>query len=76
MSQIGIGLKSAAPAGVHADSPAGVSKVRSAYRIRFARFMEPEILEDVVDLIRARRALADPSNQPIPWEQIKRDLGL
>jgi len=35
-----------------------------------------ERLEDEVDLLAAREALADPENQgpPIPWEQVKADM--
>ena len=36
-----------------------------------------ERLEDEVDLQAARDALADPANGlPIPWEQVKSELGL
>ena len=36
-----------------------------------------ERLEDEFDLKAARAALADPENAvPIPWEQVKADLGL
>ena len=36
-----------------------------------------EALEDRDDLEAARAALADPENaEPIPWEQVKADLGL
>jgi prevent-host-death family protein len=36
-----------------------------------------ERLEDEVDLRSARDALADPQNAlPIPWEQVKSELGL
>ncbi len=36
-----------------------------------------ERLEDQIDLELAREALADPQNAvPIPWEQVKRELGL
>ncbi len=36
-----------------------------------------ERLEDEVDLQAARDALADPANVvPIPWEQVKSELGL
>jgi len=36
-----------------------------------------ERLEDQLDLEAARQALADPENAaPIPWEQLKRELGL
>jgi prevent-host-death family protein len=36
-----------------------------------------ERLEDEVDLLAARDALADPENAvPIPWEQVKSELGL
>ena len=36
-----------------------------------------EDLEDEIDLELAREALADPENQTtIPWEEVKRDLGL
>ncbi len=36
-----------------------------------------ERLEDEVDLQAARDALADPENAvPIPWEQVKSELGL
>ncbi len=36
-----------------------------------------ERLEDEVDLQAARDALADPANAvPIPWEQVKSELGL
>jgi len=36
-----------------------------------------ERLEDEIDLETAREALADPQNAvPIPWEQVKAELGL
>jgi prevent-host-death family protein len=36
-----------------------------------------ERLEDEIDLRAAREALADPLNaDPIPWEQVKAELGL
>ncbi len=36
-----------------------------------------ERLEDELDLEAAREALADPANAvPIPWEQVKAELGL
>ena len=36
-----------------------------------------EELEDVFDLADLEAALADPENQtPIPWEDVKRELGL
>jgi prevent-host-death family protein len=36
-----------------------------------------EDLEDELDLELVREALADPENQtPVPWEEVKRDLGL
>ncbi|HUG94872.1 MAG TPA: type II toxin-antitoxin system Phd/YefM family antitoxin [Pleomorphomonadaceae bacterium] len=36
-----------------------------------------EELEDEIDVELAREALADPANQtPIPWEEVKRQLGL
>lgn len=36
-----------------------------------------EDLEDEIDMQLAREALADPENQTtIPWEEVKRDLGL
>jgi prevent-host-death family protein len=36
-----------------------------------------EDLEDELDLELVREALADPDNQtPVPWEEVKRDLGL
>jgi prevent-host-death family protein len=36
-----------------------------------------EDLEDEIDIHLARAALADPENQTwIPWEEVKRDLGL
>ena len=36
-----------------------------------------ERLEDEVDLLAARDALADPETTvPIPWEQVKSELGL
>jgi prevent-host-death family protein len=36
-----------------------------------------EALEDELDLELVREALADPANQTtIPWEEVKRDLGL
>ena len=36
-----------------------------------------EQVEDELDLEAAREALADPENAvPIPWEQVKADLGL
>jgi prevent-host-death family protein len=36
-----------------------------------------ELLEDQADLEAMRAALADPANaQPIPWEQVKTNLGL
>ena len=36
-----------------------------------------ERLEDELDLDAAREALADPANAvPIPWEQVKAELGL
>jgi prevent-host-death family protein len=36
-----------------------------------------ERLEDEIDLRAAREALADPVNaDPIPWEQVKAELGL
>lgn len=36
-----------------------------------------EQLEDQADLDAMRRALADPANaEPIPWEQVRGDLGL
>ena len=36
-----------------------------------------EELEDELDLELVREALADPENQKtIPWEEVKRDLGL
>ena len=36
-----------------------------------------EDLEDAIDAELAREALADPANaNPIPWEEVKRSLGL
>ncbi len=36
-----------------------------------------EAIEDELDLAAAREALADPENAvPIPWEQVKKNLGL
>jgi hypothetical protein len=36
-----------------------------------------EQLEDQADVEAIRRALADPANaEPIPWEQVRGDLGL
>ncbi len=45
--------------------------------IRFERFMlpEPEPAEDVLDVEDARAALAD-AGAPIPWDDLRRDLGL
>ena len=35
-----------------------------------------ERLEDEIDLQAARDAVADPEAAPIPWEQVKSELGL
>ncbi len=36
-----------------------------------------EAIEDRIDLDEAKKALADPKNKrPIPWEKVKKDLGL
>lgn len=76
MSQIDIDLKSAAPSGVDAPGRQGVTRVRSAFKIRFATFMEPEIMADFIDLMAAKKALAESKEPQIPWEQARKDLGL
>ncbi|HET8627924.1 MAG TPA: type II toxin-antitoxin system Phd/YefM family antitoxin [Thermomicrobiales bacterium] len=35
-----------------------------------------EAAEDEIDLEEARKILADPTEERIPWEEVKRDLGL
>jgi prevent-host-death family protein len=35
-----------------------------------------EAAEDAIDLEEARKILADPTEERIPWEDVKRDLGL
>ena len=35
-----------------------------------------EAMEDKIDLEEARRILADPKEKPIPWEKVKKELGL
>lgn len=35
-----------------------------------------EAAEDEIDLEEARQILADPTEERIPWEEVKRDLGL
>lgn len=35
-----------------------------------------EAAEDEIDLEEARKILADPTEERIPWEDVKRDLGL
>jgi prevent-host-death family protein len=35
-----------------------------------------ELMEDQVDLDLARQALADPTNDTVPWEKVKERLGL
>jgi len=77
MSQVDkLGLKSAGHTGVHTPSRHGVTQVRSVVKIHFEQFMDPEIVADSVDLLIAKRALADPTHRRIPWEQVKRELGL
>ena len=49
--------------------------VAAVVPIEDADFMEE--LEDEIDVELALEALADPENQvPIPWEEVKRQLGL
>ena len=77
MSQVDkFGLKSASHTGAHTPPRHGVTRVRNVLKIRFDQFMDPEIVADSVDLLIAKRALADPANRRIPWEQAKRELGL
>ena len=71
-----LGLKSASPTGVHTTPRHGVTRVHSVLKIRFDQFMDPEVVADSLDLLIAKRALADPANRHIPWEQAKRELGL
>jgi hypothetical protein len=77
MSQVSkLGLKSASHGGVDTPPQHGVTRVQSALKIRFVQFMDPEIVADSIDLIIAKRALGDPTNRRIPWDQAKRELGL
>jgi hypothetical protein len=77
MNQIAIDLRSSGPSGAHTPKPQHqVTRVRTSVKIRFDRFMSPEIVEDCLDVILAKRALEDPSNRGIPWEQAKKELGL
>jgi hypothetical protein len=77
MSQVDkLGLKSASHGGVHTPPRHGVTRVGSVLKIRFDQFMDPEVVADSMDLLIAKRALADPTNRRIPWEQAKRELGL
>jgi hypothetical protein len=76
MSRVDIDLKSWRPGGVDAPQHRRVTLVRGTIKIRFVPFMDPEIVEDAIDLMIAKRALTDPANRRIPWEQVKRELGL
>ncbi len=77
MSETQIEIKSAGPAGVHRTDEKPVSRVRTAVKVYFPRFMAAEYLEDCADLLTAQHAIADPeSADRIPWEQVKKQLGL
>lgn len=77
MSETQIEIKSAGPAGVHRADAKPVTRVRTAVKGCFPRFMAAEHLENVADLLAAQHAIADPeSADRIPWEQLKKQLGL
>jgi hypothetical protein len=70
MSTFTIERATAAPAG---DSVIRQKTYHHALLLRVQNFM----LEDIVDAILAKRALADPKNvNRLSWEKVKEDLGL
>lgn len=73
---------------ISSEGWAGLQQIAARLNLPVAEFLErigrgslavidAETLEDYLDLQDALDAEADPENQArIPWEQVKRDLGL
>jgi hypothetical protein len=72
-----IALRSAAPEATHVEQRHGVSGPRGALKVRFAEFMDPEYVEDCLDVMAAKESLAIANTDDrISWEQLKQQLRL
>jgi hypothetical protein len=72
-----IALKSAAPGATHIPDRQGLSGGRAVIRVRFGEFMDREYVEDCADVAVAKRSLAIAgTDERIPWDQLKEQLGL
>ena len=76
MDEVQITLKSAAPAG-SSDAREQVTASKGFFAVRWVQFMlaRPRPVDEAED-IRAARAALDESEERIPYEQIRRELGL
>ncbi len=77
MSEVEVALKSAGPQGTADLRKKVTARGVSFYAVQWTDFMlrEPEPADEIADVQAARAALAE-SDERIPYDQVRRELGL